>query len=535
MTTAGPNAAPTDLPAGTVGALVSWAAVRYDDRTAYIDAGREYTYADMEAAADRLACGLLELGLARGDRIGLIGLNQIEWLQVFFAAARIGVVVVAMTVRYRDNELQYMANDSCVKAIFTVAEHEGFDFLALFRRLGPDTPTIRHLVCIDRPESLPQELPEGVHRFSRLSNLPPRNAMLAELRAAVQPGDLVMIIYTSGTTGRPKGAGLTHRSLLASARAQHAHTRVDTDDLTQLGSPLNHVGGITCGVMTFMLGGGTIELVPEFKASGVLDMMRQRPPTLIGGVPTMLTLLLMNARSEGVDFGRVRLVTIGGSNVESALMEQVRQRMPRATIMNLYGLSEASGALVMSPWDASGHELLETIGKPLPGVEVQVRSFDGGIAATGEIGELCFRAPGVIDDYVGQARGNDAFDGGWLHTGDLGYLDAGGFITLKGRRKDMYIQGGFNVYPAEIENVIARHPKVAMVAGIGVPDAMFGEVGRYYIVPRPDSELTEDDIREYCREHIADYKIPRQIVLRDALPLTPAGKIHKAALRQETL
>ena len=378
-------------------------------------------------------------------------------------------------------------------------------------------------------------LPRDVKRLSQLSSMPPGDAMPRGLGAAVQPGDLVMIIYTSGTTGRPKGAGLTHRSLLASARAQQLHTRVDTGDLTQLGSPLNHVGGITCGVMTFMLGGGTIELVPEFKADIVLDMMLQRPPTLVGGVPTMLTLLLMNARSEHVDLGRVRLVTIGGSNVESALMEQVQQRMPGATIMNLYGLSEASGALVMSPWGATGQELLETIGKPLPGVEVRVRSLDGGIADTSEVGELCFRGAGVIDDYVGQARGNDAFEGGWLHTGDLGYVDAKGFITLKGRRKDMYIQGGFNVYPAEIENVIARHPKVAMVAGIGVPDAMFGEVGRYYIVPRPDSQLTEDELRQYCREHIADYKVPRQIVLRDTLPLTPAGKIHKAALRGEAV
>lgn len=390
------------------------------------------------------------------------------------------------------------------------------------------------LVCIDRPGDPLLPLPEGVQRLSRLLARQPDETLLADLRSTVQPNDLVMIIYTSGTTGRPKGAGLTHKSLLASARAQQIHTRVDTDDLTQLGSPLNHVGGITCGVMTFMLGGGTIELVPEFKADVVLDMMLQRPPTLIGGVPTMITLLLMNARSERVDLGRVRLVTIGGSNVESALMEQVQQRMPGASIMNLYGLSEASGALVMSPLDATGQELLDTIGKPLPGVEVQVRSLDGGLAATGEVGELCFRGAGVIDDYIGQARGNDAFEGGWLHTGDLGYVDAMGFITLKGRRKDMYIQGGFNVYPAEIENVIARHPKVAMVAGIGVPDAMFGEVGRYYIVPRPDSQLTEDEIRQYCRTHIADYKVPRQIVLRDSLPLTPAGKIHKAALRQET-
>lgn len=534
MNAAIPQSAPDTCQAETVSALLFQAASQHRDATAYIDQNVPYSYAWMESSTDPLACGLLELGLAPGDRIGLIALNQIEWLQIFFAAAKIGVVVVAMTVRYRDNELQYMANDSQVKAVFTVAEHEGFDFLALWQRLAPHTPSLRQVVCIDRHDQPATVLPPEVRRLSLLAQTPVRPQALTPLRAALRPQDLAMVIYTSGTTGRPKGAGLSHGSLLGSAQAQYLHTRVTPQDLTQLGSPLNHVGGITCGVLTCMLGGATIELVPEFKADVVLDMMMRHPPTMVGGVPTMLTLLLMNRRCLDVNLDGVRLVTIGGSNVDSALMEQVAQRMPNATLMNLYGLSEASGALVMSPSDANHAQLLDTIGKPLPGVQVQVRTPAGAVAATGEIGELCFRGGGVTQGYVGQAQDTDAFAGGWLHSGDLGCLDEEGYITLKGRSKDMYIQGGFNVYPAEIENVIAHHPKVAMVAGIGVPDPMFGEVGRYYIVPRPDSKLTEDEIRQYCAEHIANYKVPRQIVLRESLPLTPVGKIHKAALRAES-
>jgi len=220
--------------------------------------------------------------------------------------------------------------------------------------------------------------------------------------------------------------------------------------------------------------------------------------------------------------------------VESGLLEQLQRRMPRARIMNLYGLSESSGALVMTPNECDRDHLMHSIGKPLAGAELRVVRRDGVEAAVGEVGELWFRGAGVIPGYIGAAAGADAFDAdGWLHTGDLGEVDAQGFIRLRGRAKDMYIQGGYNVYPAEIEDFIGRHPKVLMVAGIGVPDPVLGEIGRYYIVPRPGVELTEREILEHCAGHLADYKIPRQVVLRAELPLTPAGKIQKAALRAE--
>ncbi len=343
-----------------------------------------------------------------------------------------------------------------------------------------------------------------------------------------------MVIYTSGTTGRPKGAGLTHASMLAAARAQTEHMRLHEHDLFQLSLPLNHVGGITCGMLAMLVAGGTTDLVAEFKAEAVLNRIRRHRSTWLTGVPTMMTLLLMKSRELDVNLDSVRVVTVGGSNVDEALWSQLKDRFPKAMLMNLYGLSEASGAIVMTPQGCSLEDVVSTIGRPIGDAEVKVVGTDGQSLPSGEVGELCFRRAGVIPGYVGAGAASDAVAAdGWLRTGDLGQVDARGLITLKGRAKDMYIQGGFNVYPAEIEGFIARHPDVLMVAGVGVPDPVMGEVGRYFIVTRPGSRLASDDLRAWCAAGLADYKVPRQFVFRDVLPLTPAGKIHKAALRAE--
>jgi fatty-acyl-CoA synthase len=373
----------------------------------------------------------------------------------------------------------------------------------------------------------------GLNSLAALAATPLDAGRLALARRQVQAADVAMVIYTSGTTGRPKGAGLTHRSLLASAAAQAAHTRVSGDDLIHLANPLNHVGGITCGALTHLVGGGTAVLVAEFKADLMITLMQQHPPTLLAGVPTMLTLLLMNARMAKVDLSRVRLVFSGGSNVDAVLLERLAARLPQATLMNLYGLTETSGAIVMTPWERSPADLMTTIGKPFDGAQLRIAGDDGRALPAGEVGELCFTGCGVVPGYIGAAAGAGFSADGWLQTGDLGSADARGVITLKGRKKDLYIQGGFNVYPAEIEALVNRHPKVVMAAGIGVPDPVLGEVGRLYVIPQPGSGLSAAELRTWCAEQLADYKVPRQVVLREALPMTPAGKIHKAALRQE--
>ncbi len=523
----------------TLGDALAEAARRGGDAPFILHGDGVTSYRQLDAASRRVAASLLRLGIGPGDRIGLLSLNRIEWLVMFFGAVRIGAAVVAMSPRYRENELGYMVRDCGVKAIALIAEHEGYGFAAMFERLSAQVPSLRHLILFPSAAddsdaaATPADGPLLRVPYARLLAVDDA-AACDRVAATVTPNDLAMVIYTSGTTGRPKGAGLTHHSLLASARAQAAHMRIDENDLLPLASPLNHVGGITCGILSLMAGGGRVDLIPEFKALDVLERIRLHRPTLLAGVPTMMTLLLMKSQGLDIDFSSIRLLFAGGSNVDATLLGQLQERMPQATLMNLYGLSESSGAIVITPWDATREDLMNTIGRTIGDAEVQVQSLaDRRPLPAGEVGELCFRGCGVVPGYVGAAAGdNDAFlPGGWLRSGDLGEVDPRGVITLRGRSKEMYIQGGFNVYPAEVEAHIARHPQVLMVAGIGVPDPVMGEVGRYYVVLRPGAQLGQAELRAWCAQGLADYKVPRQILFRAELPLTPAGKIHKAALR----
>ncbi|SFV12380.1 class I adenylate-forming enzyme family protein [Pseudoduganella namucuonensis] len=519
--------------AATVGELVAMAFAHYGDTTAYIDSGNNYSFSDVDAAATALANRLAGMGIGKGERIAVIALNQIEWVVAFFAAARMGAVIVGMNVRYRETELDYMLEDSGASAVIALAEYGGFDYKAYFAGRRDKLPRLRHHLFAGAPggaEALAfQAGLDGAAAWTRSAP-----ASVPAAMAPVDPDDMLMIIYTSGTTGQPKGVGLSHRSALLAAQAQARHIMAAPDDLIQLANPLNHVGGITCGILTFLIGGGCCEMVPVFKAETVLEMMSRNPPTVISGVPTMLTLLMMHPRIDEVDLQRVRLIFSGGANADQTLLGKLGEKAPNARLMNLYGLTETSGAVVMTPWDAQRDELLRSIGKPLAGAEIRIVLTDGNTAQPGEPGELWVRGLGVVGGYVDTRRDGGTFDGeGWLHTGDLGYVDARGYVYLLGRSKDMYIQGGFNVYPAETESVICTHPGVLLVAGIGVPDPVLGEVGRYYVVRKPGSSLVEQEIVDYCKQRLADYKVPRQVVFRDALPTTPAGKIQKSVLRGE--
>jgi len=513
----------------TIAAALAAAAATHGHRRAYIDDGQLHSFRGTDDNAGALAARLAAAGIARGDRIAVIVPNQIEWLQVFFAAAKLGTVIVGLSVRYRDTELDYMLSDSKASMVISLAEYAGYDYRRYFSAAKAEgrLPDVRQVVYL---------APRAGHALAPFAALGEAAAPVPMAEAVAEPDDLMMIIYTSGTTGKPKAAGLTHRSMLASASAQARHIRAAPDDLIQLANPLNHVGGITCGILTFLLAGATCELVPVFKAEIVLEMAARRPPTVISGVPTMLTLLLRHPKVGEADFSSVRLVFMGGANVDGAILERLQQVMPGARLMNLYGMTESSGAIVMTPWECGQDDLLQSIGQPLAGAQLRVVGTDGQPAPEGSVGELWFKGLGVIPGYAGAQHREEAFDSdGWLHSGDLACVDQRGFVFLKGRDKDMYIQGGFNVYPVEVEGVIASHPAVMLVAGVGVPDPVLGQIGRYYIVQKEGCTVTEQDLIEYCRARLADYKVPKQVLFREQLPMTPVGKIQKAALRSEQL
>ncbi|XVQ14874.1 class I adenylate-forming enzyme family protein [Spirillospora sp. CA-255316] len=515
--------------ATTVGAALEGAAAR--DGAFLHDGGGTVTFAAFDELTDRVAAGLLARGVRRGDRVGLLGLNTPQWLAAFFGAARIGAVVVPLNVRYREEELSYMLGQSGARTVISAGAAAGFDFADFFDGFRKRLPGVSDYVFFGEGFA-------GGGSFDELAATAPGGAALAEARAAVDPADPLMILYTSGTTGRPKGAVITHRGILASASAQAEHFGTGQDDVLLGHLPFNHVGGITCTVMAALVSGASVALLPAFGPEAALDAVERHRVTFLGAVPTMFVLMLGHESFARHDLSSVRICTAGGSNVEPALGEAIRRGFPQASLYGLYGLSESSGACVLSRTDDPPETVARTLGVVIGDFEARVTGPDGAVLPPGETGELQIRGDCVAAGYwdMPEETAEVFSPDGWLATGDMAEMEPDGHLVLRGRKKEMYIQGGFNVYPVEIENLLAAHPKVAMAAGIGVPDEVLGEVGRFYVVPDQGAEPpTEEELADYCRERLADYKVPRQFVITAEVPLTPVGKIHKALLKERHL
>ena len=513
---------------------VIWKAL--DDAAREVPNDRMYIYKDhtisfreVDEASDHVATWLLKQGVRRGDRIGIIALNQPEWLYTYFAAAKIGAAIVGLNVRYRDMELDYMLNQSEASMVVVVNEFGGFDYVKFFDTFRTKIPTVKDFVFIG-DGGFP-----GSVSYDLLLAEPADKNILEKAKASVSPEDLMIIIYTSGTTGIPKGAAITNKSQLGSAVAQVDHAQMNSDDCLLMILPLNHVGGISCSVLPSLLARAMGILIPFPDLNAVTENARKYTLTIYGGVPTLYSLLFMTPDFLKLDFSKVRIAICGGSNSEPALLSQIKEVFYNSVVMNLYGLSETSGAVVLSPWESDFDTTVRSIGKPIGDFQAKVVDSKGNKLPADEIGELCFKGDALCSGYFRMPEATaESFDkDGWLHSGDMGYIEKDGYIVLKGRKKEMYIQGGFNVYPAEVENLISKHPKVLLVADIGVPDTVLGEVGRCYIVPRPGTNLMADEIIDYCKGHLADYKVPRQIVFKDALPMTPVGKVMKIKLKED--
>jgi acyl-CoA synthetase (AMP-forming)/AMP-acid ligase II len=506
-----------------LGAELRTAARQTHDRAFLVGEGEPVTFADLDARADRCAAGLAARGIVPGDRVAVAGLNTVDWLTLFFGATRVGAAVVTLNVRYRETELEYMLGHSGARMVVTPADVGGFDYPAMYAALRPRLPALESLVWFG------DDGPDG---FAAL--LSSSGAAQAEVDA----GTPAVVLYTSGTTGRPKGAVLTHGSLLASARGQQERQQTGPDDVLVATLPFNHVGGLTCTVLHALVSRARVALIPAFSPGAALAAGARHGVTILTGVPTMYVLMLAELAKADHDLSTVRIAVAGGSNVDPPLARAMALAFPGARVQNLYGLSETSGACVMSAADDDLATVCETLGTPLSGVTVRVVDPVGGTEVPdGEDGELQVRGECLASGYWEMpAETADSFRGGWLATGDMVIRRPDGHLVLRGRRKEMFLQGGFNVYPVEVENVLAAHPGVALAAGIGVPDDVLGEVGLYFVVPAdPSSPPAVEELTAWCRERLADYKVPRRFEVRAELPTTPAGKIAKAQLRSEVV
>ncbi|PVZ09971.1 class I adenylate-forming enzyme family protein [Actinomycetospora cinnamomea] len=469
------------------------------------------TLAELDEHVDRLAAGLAARGVGPGDRVGVALPNGAAWVGLLFATTRLGAVLVTLNVRYRGSELEHMLGDSGARLVVTVPEAGDTDLTALYAELRPRLPGLEHVVTDA------DELVGGAPAAARGDE--------------AGTGDPAVLLYTSGTTGAPKGAVLTHGSLLASAGAEAEHLGLGRDDRFLATMPFTHVGGLTCTLLSALVAGSEVVLTPGFSPAGALRDVTTHGVTVFAGVPTMWTLLLAEMARAGVGtLETLRYAVAGGSNVEPALCAAITAAAPHARVVNLYGLSETSGAAVMSALDDDADTVAGTLGVPLPGIEARVVDPIEGTDA--DEGELWLRGPSVAAGYRNVPDAATFRPDGWLATGDVVARVRGDHLALRGRLKEMFISGGYNVYPVEVENVLGAHPGVAMAAGVGEPDDTHGEVGHYFVVRREGSTVTADELVALAAERLADYKVPRVVEFVDELPLTPAGKIQKAVLRR---
>ncbi len=498
-----------------LGTIVTRAARRFGSKTALIAAGRTLTYQALDDLCDRVAGGLHDIGVRPGDRVSLYSPNRWEWVVAYHAALRAGAVVNPVNVMLTAEEVAFILNDCGAAAILTSG-----DKAEAIAGLTRSVPTLHRVISFDPAGS-------DVTSFEELLSHPaaapdvPRPA----------PADLSTIGYTSGTTGHPKGAMQSHRAVfLNSAALSAVQTRTDRDVMLNA-LPLPHVYGNVVMNGTFMAG-ATLVMMERFDPAQALAAIQRHRATVFDGVPTMYAMMLADPSLPGTDLSALRICAVGGQTMPVAKMAEWERRSG-APLLELWGMTELGGAGTASP--SYMPNVHGSIGFALPGAEARVAALDDASVTVpdGEPGELMIRGPLVMLGYYGnEAATRAAIEAdGWMHTGDIATRDEEGHYFVIDRRKDLIITGGFNVYPAEIERVVAAHPAVAMVAVGSVPDDTLGELARAYVVLRPGSAATEAEIIEHCRPHLAAYKRPRSVRFVPDLPKTSTGKVMRRELK----
>ncbi|HEX2914905.1 MAG TPA: AMP-binding protein [Chloroflexia bacterium] len=541
----------------TIGDMLDRQALAFPDKEAlvynYPEMGLNLrqTYPQFRDEANRVAKGLLALGIARGEHVAVWGPNLPQWLYLQMGLAKIGAVLVTVNPAYRVQELEYVLRQADVTTLFMVEEVRGNSFLQSVYQLAPELKSISDpgkeelksavLPALKRVGLMSDTPQPGLLTFSQLLEL--GNAIsdeaLAARQASVTPRDTTIIMYTSGTTGFPKGAMLSHYSVLNAARLCAYRYRLQPEDRLVSPMPLFHIAGITsCSLVCFVAGSTLIQLV-GFDPAKLLELVQQEKATMTGGVPTMLIAILNHPRFVAGEFdtSSLRWIYSGAASVPVILMEQIREKMG-AECGVMLGQTENSGIVTMPYPDDSFEIRASTVGLPLEYNDLKVvNTGSGEPVGFGEIGELMTRGFMVMQGYYKMPeKTTEAIDAeGWFHTGDLATMNAQGYINIVGRVKEMVIRGGENIYPAEIEAFLLRYPALADAQILGVPDALMGEELVALLKLKPGAEATEDEIREYCRANLSRYKVPKYIKFVTDYPLTASGKVKKFELRQQLI
>jgi fatty-acyl-CoA synthase len=529
----------------TIGASFARTVASWGDRPGLIvrQQGISWTYAEFGARVDAFAAGLLALGLQPGDRVGIWSPNNAEWVITQFATAKAGLVLVNINPAYRLSELEYALNKVGCRALITATSFKTSDYIGMVNTLAPELaravpgklsaarlPDLEMVIQIG-PSPAP-----GALRFDDIlrRGTPEARARLLELAKTLQFDDAINIQFTSGTTGAPKGATLTHHNILNNGFFIGEAMRLTEHDRLCIPVPLYHCFGMVLGVLACTTHGSAMVFPGEgFDPLATLQTIAEERCTGLHGVPTMFIAQLEHPQFASFDLSSLRTGIMAGAPCPIEIMRRAVATMNLHEITIAYGMTETSPVSFQTTTDDPLERRVSTVGRIHPHLEVKIVDADGRIVKRGERGELCTRGYSVMLGYWGdEERTRQAIDpAGWMHTGDLAVIDAEGYCNIVGRIKDMVIRGGENIYPREIEEFLYRHPKIEDVQVFGVPDAKFGEELCAWIKLRAGASLTADDVRDFCRDQIAHYKVPRHIRFVSEFPMTVTGKMQKFIMR----
>jgi fatty-acyl-CoA synthase len=543
------GAATTPLIGETIGVHLDRVAALSPDADALVvrHQGIRWTYRQFRDEANKVAAGLIALGLKPGDRIGIWSQNNSEWVLTQFATAKAGLILVNINPAYRTHELEYALNKVGCKALILAASFKSSDYIGMIRSVAPEldhsepgkldahkVPALRTVIRMGTDKT------QGMLNFGDIVDAARDEhfAKLEELKDILQFDDAINIQFTSGTTGNPKGATLTHHNILNNGFFIGEAMRLTERDRLCIPVPFYHCFGMVLGNLACVTHRTCMVIPGEgFEPEAVLTAVQEERCTGLHGVPTMFIAVLNHPRFKEFDLSTLRTGIMAGSPCPIEVMKRVAGEMNMREITIAYGMTETSPVSFQSSVDDPLERRVATVGRIQPHLEVKIVDVEGRIVPVGTPGELLTRGYSVMRGYWGdEERTREAIDASrWMHTGDLATLDEDGYCNIVGRIKDMVIRGGENIYPREIEEFLYTHPKVADVQVFGVPDERFGEQLCAWINIQEGETLTEEEILEFCRDRIAHYKVPRYIRFVDAFPMTVTGKIQKFIMRQKMI
>jgi fatty-acyl-CoA synthase len=521
----------------TVGENLDRIARRFPENDAVVSVhqGRRLTYREFAAEIDRLGKAFLAAGVTHGERVGIWSPNSLEWVLVQYATATIGAILVNVNPAYRLAELEYALRQSGVSTLVTLDRYKTSDYLAMVREVRASLPELRTVVVLGESTPGDGEIAWDAYHAGAATI---SDEALAERKVRPQFDEAINIQYTSGTTGFPKGATLSHHNIVNNGFFIGEGCRYTERDRVCVPVPFYHCFGMVLGNLACTTHGATI-VIPNwsFDPAATLAAVEQERCTSLYGVPTMFIAELSLENFTSYDLSSLRTGIMAGSPCPVEVMKRVQSEMHMPEVTICYGMTETSPVSTQTLTGDPLEKRTGTVGRVHPHVEVKIVDRDGAIVPRGTPGELCTRGYCVMLGYWEnpQASGEAIDAARYMHTGDIATMDEDGYVNISGRIKDMVIRGGENVYPREIEEFLYTHPAIRDVQVVGVPDERYGEELCAWIIRHAGAELTEEDVRAYCRGQIAHYKVPRYVLFVDAFPMTVTGKIQKYKMREESI